>query len=423
MHWIAVDVSGGLILDLVGSDYFNASPSSAPMATVWNSRVGSLVATVPSTVPFDIGENAFEFTSTGSETITVPFATNPQAFDQITYEVWLKLTESPSNLAWVISQSPDYTWSRAITLNDHRMGYVSITIGGSWNSELGQAAVNQWIHMVGVWDQGNQSTVYMNGVQGAVHSNTNNGQGSNANELLNIGGRGSADSGHNSPMMISDVRVYNRGLTSEEVMRLYDNGRRSGSSPAVRHTVTTTSFSNPMNIAIDGVYIQQPGLKNDKKFWQAETTTGTIYLRWANQSSQWIFDNDFLDAQSVVYHPTMGGDSPTAGTFMNNWRYGSASGKSDFVLNIVISTTPDWTTIAPTNAPTKAPTHAPTNAPTRAPTSTPTNAPTNAPTSYQRVHQPRHRQVYQRAHQQERLQAFHQQERRQLHLQRRQRLH
>ena len=54
-----------------------------------------------------------------------------------------------------------------------------------------------------------------------------------------------------------------------------------------------------MNIAIDGVYIQQPGLKNGKKFWQAETTTDTIYLRWASQWSQWIFDNDFDDAQSV----------------------------------------------------------------------------------------------------------------------------
>ena len=38
-----------------------------------------------------------------------------------------------------------------------------------------------------------------------------------------------------------------------------------------KYTVTTTSFSNPNNIAIDGVYIQQSGLRNGKKFWKAET--------------------------------------------------------------------------------------------------------------------------------------------------------
>jgi hypothetical protein len=207
------------VLDLVGSDYSTGSE--------WVSRVGSLVATVPTSVPYDNGEKAFQFTAAGGQTITVPFATNPNVFDQITYEVWVKLTETPPNNAWVISQSPDYGWSRAITLNDNRLGHVSITVGATWDSGLGEAPVNQWIHVVGVYDQGGSSTVYINGEQGAVHTSTNNGQGSNENELLNIGGRASNDGGHNSPKLISDVRVYARMLMPDEVSRLYNNGRRS----------------------------------------------------------------------------------------------------------------------------------------------------------------------------------------------------
>ena len=150
------------MLDLVGSDYSDGVD--------WVSRVGDtpLVATVPTSISYDSGDNAFRFGSRG-ETITVRFATNPIAFRQITYEVWVKLEESPTNNAWILSQSPDYGWSRAMTMNDGRLGGVSSTSGNVWNSELGQAPLNQWVHVVAVWDQDEDgsSIVYMDGVPGA----------------------------------------------------------------------------------------------------------------------------------------------------------------------------------------------------------------------------------------------------------------
>ena len=70
--------------------------------------------------------------------------------------------------------------------------------------------------------------MYMNGVQGAVHTSTANGEGSDTSEVLNIGGRQNNDGSHNpAGLAISDVRVYNRALTSVEVATLYVNGRRS----------------------------------------------------------------------------------------------------------------------------------------------------------------------------------------------------
>ena len=135
---------------------------------------------------WDAAEQAFSF-SAGGSTITVDLTTNPNAMDQVSYEAWFKLPSSPSNMAWILSQSPDYGWSRAVTLNDHRLGYTGIT-PGTWDSGLGRPSVNEWHHVVGVWDQGGTSTTYLDGVKGKDKASTGNGKGSNTAEKFNIGG-------------------------------------------------------------------------------------------------------------------------------------------------------------------------------------------------------------------------------------------
>ena len=205
------------------------------------------------------------------------------------FEVWLKLTEPPPNLAWVLTQSPDYGWSRAIAANDHRLGNASISVGGEWDSGLGQAAVNEWVHIVGVWDQGNQSTVYMNGVQGAVRSSTSNGPGSDANETLHIGGRESSDGGHNSPMMISDVRVYDRGLSSSEVAQLYGNGRRS------RFLAMVVGIATPASAAASSA-----GSAHGAPFNAFDSAPGTNYCSAPNPNqSDWL-RHDFGTPTAVI---------------------------------------------------------------------------------------------------------------------------
>jgi len=150
-------------------------------------RSGSHEATVPAGVQWDAAEKAFSF-SAGGSTITVGLATNPNAMDQVSYEAWFKLPSSPSNMAWLLSQSPDYGWSRAVTLNDNRLGYTSITVGSGWSSGFSRPSVNQWHHVVGVWDQGGDSTIYLDGVKGETKASTSNGGGSNSGEVFNIGG-------------------------------------------------------------------------------------------------------------------------------------------------------------------------------------------------------------------------------------------
>lgn len=79
-------------------------------------------ATVPADVAFDEAERAFVFPG-GGGVITVPLSTNPDAYADASYEIWLKmLSETESTRGWIMSQSPDWGWARAITMTDSRLG-------------------------------------------------------------------------------------------------------------------------------------------------------------------------------------------------------------------------------------------------------------------------------------------------------------
>jgi len=194
----------GLILDLRGADY-----SGGP---TWTNRApgGQPDAVVPLDVEFDSAERAFQF-SAGGELISVPIATS--RLQEATFAIWVKVTAPfpRGNFGWVLSQAPDYTWSRALTLNDFRLGRVSMTTSRYWDSQLGSAAVGRWLHLAGVWHEGGSCTAFLNGAAGAT-SEARNGRGSDPNERLMIGGRDHRDQCHNAAVAVADVRVYSRAL-------------------------------------------------------------------------------------------------------------------------------------------------------------------------------------------------------------------
>merc|ERR1712216_506150 len=169
-------------------------------------------ATVPGGLAFDEKEKAFAFAA-GGDVIRVPLATNPHALREATYAVWVKVPQPFANLGWLVCQYPDHGWSRAVTLNDYRLGHVSVTTSQYWDSQLGQAPIGEWIHVAGVW--------YGDGT-----ATTNNGKSAYSNEeLLIIGGRAPNDPAHNSALLVSDVCVFGRALGDEEVRVLYSRGR------------------------------------------------------------------------------------------------------------------------------------------------------------------------------------------------------
>ena len=112
----------------------------------WSARKGP-PGEMPRTVKYSRENKAFLFKS-GGEVCTVPVKTNPVDVPDLTFEMWVKVIKYDA-LGWVMAQGPDIGWSRALTVNDNRIGYISVTVGAQWNSELEKPEVNQWFHLVG----------------------------------------------------------------------------------------------------------------------------------------------------------------------------------------------------------------------------------------------------------------------------------
>lgn len=189
------------------------------------------VAEVPESIEFDEEEKAFVFYE-GGDVISAPLATNPYVLRSVTYMAWVKLVSDPGkNLAWILCQSPDYGWSRAVTLNDYRLGHVSVATSRYWDSGLGHAPINEWAHVAGVWTSLTECTAYLNGVRGETSFVPNNGKSADiSEEVFLIGGRAKRDMMHNAAVKISDVSVFGRALSDVEVQLLYRIGRPSSDS-------------------------------------------------------------------------------------------------------------------------------------------------------------------------------------------------
>eukprot|EP00927_Polykrikos_kofoidii_P048461 TRINITY_DN42733_c0_g1_i1.p1 TRINITY_DN42733_c0_g1~~TRINITY_DN42733_c0_g1_i1.p1 ORF type:complete len:719 (-),score=104.66 TRINITY_DN42733_c0_g1_i1:161-2152(-) len=249
---VSADVLDGVILDLVAFDYVGGG--------AWPDRVpGRPAATVPAGVRYDSVEQAFVFLQ-GGDVISAPLATSPQTLPEVTYSAWVKILEpiAPGNLGWFVGQSPDYGWSRALTLNDFRLGYVSITTSTYWDSALGRAPVGSWLHIVGVWRQGGQGDAYMNGIRGAC-GRAQNGRGSDPNETLVIGGRCAGDAAHNAAVAIAHVRVFNRALSEAEVVSLWRRGRemrRAEGSPKIS-TLADDTLDTTDKTVVKGKHVKQ----------------------------------------------------------------------------------------------------------------------------------------------------------------------
>lgn len=215
-----------LLVDLRSCDYTLGSSGTWHNRATIGKRGPDIDAIVPSGVQFDEAEKAFVFAACG-DVITVPLKTNPHFLTEVTYALWVKVRNTFANLAWLMCQYPDYGWSRALTLNDYRLGHISVTTSQYWDSELGQAPLGEWIHVAGVWHCNGTATVYLNGVRGATAVAQNGKSANCSDEVLLIGGRSPHDQAHNSALLVSDVCVFGRALGDEEVRKLHSYGRAS----------------------------------------------------------------------------------------------------------------------------------------------------------------------------------------------------
>jgi hypothetical protein len=135
---------------------------------------------------------------------------SPAAHSRLSLEIWVKRLTSANNREWVIGHD-NSGFDRAIALNDDRFGGVAGPPGYTFASQLGFLDLGSWYHVVVTY--GAVATVYLNGVPQIE------GPASNAGGLpdMTIGGLSSLWPNHEVNALISQVRVYDRELSSQDV--------------------------------------------------------------------------------------------------------------------------------------------------------------------------------------------------------------
>merc|ERR550534_2562987 len=196
----------------------------------WVDRVSNIEVHVPGSASFHEG-----YVHLSGTAITAPLQTNPNVMQSATYVIRLRVPTIPSNLGWVMSQFPDFGWSRALTISDDRLGHVGQT-PGHFQSGLGSFPTETWQVLVGTWTQGGACQTFLQGTSGNPRT-CSNVAGTVSNEKLIIGGRGETDAHNPGSIDISDVLVFNRILNTDEINFITSTLSEPKPCPALKCTM------------------------------------------------------------------------------------------------------------------------------------------------------------------------------------------
>jgi len=134
----------------------------------------------------------------------------PAAHPQLSLEIWVKRLHAKNTREWVIGHD-NGGFDRAIALNDDRFAGVAGPPGYVFSSQLGFLTLDRWYHVVVTY--GGNANVYLNGIQQLEGTARNSG----GLPDMSIGGLSSLWPNHEVDALISQVRVYDRELTPQDV--------------------------------------------------------------------------------------------------------------------------------------------------------------------------------------------------------------
>jgi hypothetical protein len=167
---------------------------------------------------------SFDWTDGSTDNVLVPYASNLNITGPISISAWVKPRSFAGNDYIGFVEKDYYTTSyyfgtgtRSGSLANLDFWYGGTLVVGTTNLPL---VLNQWQH-VAVSYTGAGADLYLNGVN-IKHSDTVATPGGNPNEL-NIGLRDNDNQSFNG--LMDEVRVYNRALSAQEILRLYNLGR------------------------------------------------------------------------------------------------------------------------------------------------------------------------------------------------------
>jgi hypothetical protein len=191
------------------------------------------------------GKGSFRFGKhgvRGDRVIMEGLDISPRKHRALTLELWIKLASIKNARGWAFGNDASHNahseFDRSIIMHDTRFGphpevypragdydtmeqngRSAIGVGNKYDaSNQRKPRKNQWIHMVGVWDQEGKSYMYRNTVQYLASDYTINKDGGRDLVL----GDHPFLRGHWVDAHIAVARVYGKALTEEEIVANYD---------------------------------------------------------------------------------------------------------------------------------------------------------------------------------------------------------
>jgi hypothetical protein len=212
-----------------GCQYYSSNPGCTNCNTQWkdmsgNGNDGTL--TNGAAIGYTSGGGAMVFDGTNDYVNIPSFANQPSS--QITCEAWINPTEPVSTgtvRGGVISATNTMylgIFNSADGGSTHSLHWANTTNSSRPYSADGNIPNNTWSHIVGTWD-GTTSRAYINSIQ--VWSSAQSGTISSATYVVGTYGGGLTDGVHNFQGQIAVARIYNRGLSTTEILQNYNNGR------------------------------------------------------------------------------------------------------------------------------------------------------------------------------------------------------
>ncbi|MFA5484773.1 MAG: LamG domain-containing protein [Candidatus Pacearchaeota archaeon] len=147
---------------------------------------------------------------------------------EFTQSLWIKLDSATGNWQALLQNSVGRTSTRQFgsVIGSNMKPYIFATTGGTWKSWMGQTTLNlnEWYNLIFIISPNNKIEIYVNGILDSVFDTT--GEISYDPNYLRIGSRYDAEFLKGS---ISDVRIYNRALSEDEIKLLYESYKPTAS--------------------------------------------------------------------------------------------------------------------------------------------------------------------------------------------------
>ena len=136
---------------------------------------------------------------------------------EVTLEAWVKLITSGSDQA-IIEKGDCYYLLNVFGPGRPTVGIIEFgcsSLAPNWLSGTGVVDDDEWHHVVGVYD-GSNKYIYIDGEEDIVGATTGTLSGI-VNNNLSIGRRGAQLNNRFGKGIIDEARIYNRGLSADEV--------------------------------------------------------------------------------------------------------------------------------------------------------------------------------------------------------------